>query len=47
MGDLTDLPGDAAVADLLIDTVLGQGATRQRTPPAELTSLALRFLPGF
>ncbi len=47
VGDLTDLPGDAAVADLLIDTVLGQGATRQRTPPAELTSLALRFLPGF
>ncbi len=43
----TDVEGDATLTDLVIDIVLCQAATHPRTPPAETTALALRFVPGF
>ncbi len=36
-----------ALVDLLVDTVLGHGATRPRTPPADISASALRLLPEF
>lgn len=48
--ELISVPGEAAAnghVDLMVDTVLGIGATRPRTPPAEITSVAMRLLPDF